>query len=268
MQGFNFPLISVVIPTHRRATLLRRAITSVKSQNLSHSVEIIVVSDVVDIGTDTICANLLSKDDTYVRRSGTPGPSASRNLALDLARGSFVMFLDDDDAWQPNMLSQLLAHPQMKQRLPVYGDCEVINERRTAVPSEILDRRVLALSDRLNDQIFVKNQVHMSCYVLPREVIGNTRFDTYMRAYEDWEFLVHLYRKIPAQYVSTLISAVFQVPDASTDRRGSAPSATGDNALIDYLYVYRRHPAPDDNLKTQRAEFLRVLGISIDSKVL
>jgi len=258
------PLVSVIIPTHRRPLLLERALRSIKIQQSSESVEVIVVSDVLDLETDTVCANLLEANDIYLRRSGPPGPSTSRNLALNLASGRHVIFLDDDDAWQPNMLQQLLKIKHLQQGLAIYGNCEVFTERRSASGPQILSRSSLSLNDVLNDFLYVKNQVHMSCYVLPRDIIGVTRFDPYMKAYEDWEFLLHIYKKQAALHVPFSISAVFQVDDSTTDRRGSAVTASGHHAILDYLYVYRRHPAPTEEIRKIRADFLRINGFEID----
>ena len=102
------PYLSVIIPTHRRATLLSRALLSINAQLSRLEIEVIVVSDVLDIDTDSVCQILLTANDFYVRRGGKPGPSESRNLGLKIAKGRYVMFLDDDDSWDDKFISSIL----------------------------------------------------------------------------------------------------------------------------------------------------------------
>jgi|GEM_PF-472251 len=267
------PLFSIIVPTHKRPALLGRAIQSVKQQSLlqSHpeaSVEIFVIADVLDPATDAVCSQLLGRQDCYVRRNGVAGPSASRNLALEMARGSYVLFLDDDDALQPDWLAQLVATSAFERRVALYGDCTVIAERRPPTGPELLSASPLSCAGLLNERLHVKNQVHISCYALPRHLIGARRFDCFMRAYEDWEFLLGLYREQPAEHVAIQASFVFEVYDETSDRRGASVEASGTDAVLDYLYVYRRYPAPDERLQEQRSALLALHGMHVPSAFL
>ena len=55
------PYFSVIVPTHNRPVLLRRALQSIKSQDLPAPMEVILVSDVIDQETDRACADILEK---------------------------------------------------------------------------------------------------------------------------------------------------------------------------------------------------------------
>lgn len=262
------PVFSVIIPTHRRAHLLRRALQSVKSQPASVACEVIVVSDVPDSDTDRVCTELLTASDTFIRRSGPPGPSRSRNQALALAQGRYIMFLDDDDAWHPACLAQLSAHGLVAQGMPLYFNCSVVTERRLPGASEILSETALNLEGQLTSAVYVKNQVHMSCFAFPRQLLADLRFDESMRAYEDWDFLLAVFDREMPVHVPMLGSRVFEVNDDTTDRRGSSQKATDFNAVLDYLYVYRRHAAPTAELKQMRAAMLAPFGWQIAPEML
>jgi hypothetical protein len=69
-------------------------------------------------------------------------------------------------------------------------------------------------------------------------------------------------------HVSLLGSRVFEVKDDTSDRRGSSQTATDFNAVLDYLYVYRRHAAPTTELKQQRAALLAPFGLQIAPEML
>lgn len=263
------PFFSVVIPTHKRPLLLRRALQSVKSQLCPVPFEVLVVSDASDEATDAVCREMLGATDLYVRRNGEAGPSESRNLALAHARGRYVLFLDDDDGWHPGLLAQLHAHPLVQQGEPVYFDCSVIQERRFPDRTETIEEVQLDLSVQLNEDVFIKNQVHMSCFAFPRDLLDGLRFDPHMRSYEDWEFLLSVFERQMPQHVPILGSRVHEVPDANSGRRGASEAANDFNAVLDYLYVYRRRPAPSLEQKEKRAALLAsAAGMSIPASML
>jgi GalNAc5-diNAcBac-PP-undecaprenol beta-1,3-glucosyltransferase len=263
------PFFSVIVPTHKRAILLRRALQSIRSQAATFAdFEVIVVSDVIDASTDAVCAELLTGADVYMRRNGRAGPSESRNLALSLAKGHTVLFLDDDDAWHPGCLEQLHAQPSVRQRDPVYFNCSVVTERRLPEGPEPLSEVRLDLAGCLTEDVYVKNQVHMSCFAFPRDLLDGIEFDPFMRSYEDWDYLLSIVDRRMPIHVPLLGSRVYEVRDETTDRRGSSQKANDFNAVLDYLYVYRRHCAPREALTQRRAELLRSCGLSISPDLL
>jgi GalNAc5-diNAcBac-PP-undecaprenol beta-1,3-glucosyltransferase len=264
----SLPVISLIIPTHLRPVLLKRALESINAQTQRSQVEVIVVSDAADQGTDQVCAELLGKGDIYVRRNGTAGPSASRNLGLKLANGRFVMFLDDDDAWQPVFLPTLFEKLPLINGSVSYFNCTVIKESRPPSGPILLGEIALDLSQTLSQEVFIKNQVHMSCFLFSRHLLAGLEFDTTMRGYEDWDYLLAVLEREMAVHLPIPCSYVHEVDDATTDRRGSSSGAKGSNAILDYLYVYRRHAAPSLDIQRKRKEFLDAVNLSLHQELL
>lgn len=97
------PVFSIIMPTHDRPALLIEAIESVRAQSLTHW-ELIIIDD----GSPSPA--IAPKDDriSLVRNEISQGPAAARNRGLDLARGKFIGFLDDDDLWTPGRLANAL----------------------------------------------------------------------------------------------------------------------------------------------------------------
>jgi GalNAc5-diNAcBac-PP-undecaprenol beta-1,3-glucosyltransferase len=185
-----------------------------------------------------------------------------------LASGRYIMFLDDDDAWQPGLLARLTELQEIREDKFVYFDCSIITESRRN-PKLVFDSEPKAdITNGLNELVYVRNQVHMSCCVFPRRLIGDTRFDPSMRAYEDWDFQLAIFRKEMPQHVFIQGSIVFEVTDDSTDRRGSSEDANNFHAVMDYVYVYRRHPAPSETLRQQRADLMRRSGMTVPADML
>ena len=99
------PTISVVIPTYRRPALLRRCLQSLAEQDLEpDTFEVVVVDD--GSGDETV--DVLRAAAANVRGLAQPqnaGPAAARNRGIQEARGRLVVFLDDDIAAAPDLLS-------------------------------------------------------------------------------------------------------------------------------------------------------------------
>lgn len=104
--------ISCVIPTHGRPAFLQEAIESVLAQTFL-PYEIVVVSDDGNSGSKAIVEDFSSKAEiliSYVENAtGEGGASSSRNLGASMAEGTHLAFLDDDDKWAPEYLSNVDA---------------------------------------------------------------------------------------------------------------------------------------------------------------
>ena len=95
--------ISVIIPTHNRILFLKRSIDSVLAQILQ-PYEIIIVDDGSSDGTSAmIKKNYPNLKLIYQENKGV---SAARNTGVKASSGDWVCFLDSDDEWKKNKLSE------------------------------------------------------------------------------------------------------------------------------------------------------------------
>ncbi|GMV50646.1 MAG: hypothetical protein AMXMBFR67_21890 [Nitrospira sp.] len=121
------PLVSIVIPTYKRASLLRNAIRSALAQEKAgewFDVEIIVVDDCSPDDTALVVAEFPQVQ--YIRLAKNSGASGARNAGIRRARGKYVALLDDDDEFLTHKLMIqvpiLEAHPEIGV---VYGQSVV-----------------------------------------------------------------------------------------------------------------------------------------------
>ncbi len=104
-------LVSVVIPTYRRATKLCRAIESVLSQTYDQ-IECIVVND--NTPNDEYSLDIYSKIASYrdnpkfkfIEQEIHVNGARARNVGILESKGEFIAFLDDDDFWCPNKIEK------------------------------------------------------------------------------------------------------------------------------------------------------------------
>lgn len=103
-------LLSVVMPTHNRATRLERAARSVLDQR-GADVELVIVDDASSDDTPEVADRLT--DDPRVRlfrNDRSLGPGGTRNRGMSAARGDLLGFCDDDDTWMPGAAAAVVDH--------------------------------------------------------------------------------------------------------------------------------------------------------------
>jgi ABC-2 type transport system permease protein/lipopolysaccharide transport system permease protein len=101
----NSPEVSVVIPVFNGEKWINRALKSVLSQTFSN-LEIIVVDDGSTDQTINCVSQTRSDRLKLVKHDCNRGAAAARNTGIAAARGSWIAFLDADDAWRPDKLAR------------------------------------------------------------------------------------------------------------------------------------------------------------------
>lgn len=102
------PAISIILCTYNRAGLVGQAIRSALAQT-RRDFELIVIDDG---STDDTRAAIAAFDDARLRYHyrANGGLAAARNTGIELARGTYVTFLDDDDLYAPDHLARLAGY--------------------------------------------------------------------------------------------------------------------------------------------------------------
>lgn len=115
-------LISVIIPTYNRASVLLRAIDSVLAQTYKNY-ELLIVDDGSNDQTHELLSPLINSGKINYFQHQNRGVSAARNAGVQNARGELITFLDSDDEWLPHKLQQQLNFFAQNPHLQiVYGE--------------------------------------------------------------------------------------------------------------------------------------------------
>ena len=102
----RFTGFSVVIPLFNKEQFVARALTSVVAQSVAPN-EILVIDDGSTDNSRTIIDQFTDPRITLYSQANS-GASAARNYGIRLARYNHIAFLDADDCWLPNFLSNIL----------------------------------------------------------------------------------------------------------------------------------------------------------------
>ena len=98
---------SVIIPVYNAEKTLRRCLDSLAAQSFSDA-EFLLIDDGSADSSAAICREYAARDSRFrliPKENG--GVSTARNLGLEMARGTFILFVDSDDHVQPDYLRRL-----------------------------------------------------------------------------------------------------------------------------------------------------------------
>ena len=217
--------ISVVIPTYHRPIELRNTLKGVLNQSHSNF-EVLVVND--DLQDDRIQKIVLELNDNrlkYLINERKKGPCGARNTGILAAKGQVVAFLDDDDEW----FSQRLSELNKKFLEPnVYG---IITGYRLRLKNNSKDVYLKHLNNVLGNYLADNFSLGSgSNLAIKSEIVKEIGlFDENLTRQEDTEYFVRYLSK----YAITIIS----------------------NPLFEVNYNYNR-PDPGITIRT-RNEFLK-----------
>jgi len=105
----DYPLISVIVPVYKAEEYLDQCIGSIANQTYPN-LEILLVDDGSPGNSGAICDVWAEKDSRIrVIHKENGGTGQARNVAMDLAKGEFLAFLDCDDYIAPDMYAHLYS---------------------------------------------------------------------------------------------------------------------------------------------------------------
>lgn len=165
--------------------MLKRSIASVLAQTHTH-LELIVVDDASDDGTQALVESYTDARLRYVRHNVRQGGAAARNTGIRYARGEYIAFLDSDDEWLPNKIElQLKSIGRASRRALVYG--QVI--RRDEFGDEVLPKRGIEKNVSVAEYLFEHGGlIQTSTLFMTTQLAREVRFDPALRKHQDWDF--------------------------------------------------------------------------------
>lgn len=174
MKKIKDPLVSIILPTYNRLTLLKRAIKSVKSQAYRNW-QLIIINDGSADGTSEYLKSIDSDKRIKILNHKHTGvvPSAK---GIKVAIGEIITFLGDDDYYKPNHLKKIVPIFTKDQSwMIVHGIPKVIGAKMVTnihPPHKLISINKCILGGTL----FVRSEVIKKIKLLPEKKYGNDYF--------------------------------------------------------------------------------------------
>jgi glycosyltransferase involved in cell wall biosynthesis len=191
--------IVAIIPVYNGAKYIERSICSVLDQTVPPTEFIVVDDGSTDNSRDIIERMAAENPSIQLITKPNGGQSSARNIGVASSTSSLIAFLDQDDAWYPEHLSEL-AKPFRKShsRLGwVYSDLDEVDIDWNMVRRELLQTMPITHPKRdiavcLQQDMFILP----SASLIAREAFDSVGgFDERLSGYEDDDLFLRLFRK-------------------------------------------------------------------------
>lgn len=183
---------SIIIPVYNAEATLRRCLSSIVRQPFS-DYELLLINDGSTDGSDTICREYADAypQIRYVAKENG-GVSSARNLGLEQASGTYILFVDSDDYVAEDyfaVIDQELT--QCPPDLLMFGAVNTGVEKRTRITGTYRETEELNIARRIADamQRYLFSSLWNKAFF--RQIIeqNNIRFENELSIGEDQVFL-------------------------------------------------------------------------------
>lgn len=201
-------LVSVIIPTYNRATVIERAINSVLNQTYKFF-EIIVVDDNSTDHTKAIIDRYGDKI-KYIKNDINLGPSKARNVGVEMASGSLIAFQDSDDEWHTDKLDEQVRHLATDNEYGmIYCAYKCIdNYYNIRVPA--VKFSLSELEGNIFESLIEENKIGTPTMLIRREVLAKVGlFNEELKALEDWELALRISLHYKIGFVNKILVTAY-----------------------------------------------------------
>lgn len=183
-------MVSVIMPTYNRGSVISRAIKSVLNQTYGNF-ELIIIDDGSTDNTRLIVDQYSDARIKYIFLKENMGGNHARNVGLKNIRGNVIAFLDSDNEWNPCYLENRLNGFRDENVGMVFGRVEINDGETFVFPSceaDELTGRATLKKIMLKQNVMDTNAVCIKkeCW----EQVGD--FDENMSRLQDWEFFYRI----------------------------------------------------------------------------
>lgn len=225
-------LVSVIVPTYDDADYLPTALESIAAQT-HDNVEVILIDSSGVAGLERLADRTEGLEYVFQEPSG---PSVARNRGIEEAEGEVVGFLDADDWWVPEKLSQQLSVIERGADI-VYSDAYIVENGTKRYFTS------LPIDDPTTHEIkfLFEGGIPILTVIARRECLEREPFDDRLSMAEDRNLLVRLLR----EYTPGRVPKPLAYYNRREDSWSSDPEAMYDAEMESLSSLFERY----DDLK-------------------
>ena len=221
------PQVSIITPCYNSSEFLEETIQSVLQQNFTDWEWIITDDKSSDNSVEIIKKHQDSRI-ILIEAEKNGGAGHARNLALEKATGRYITFLDADDYWEPNFLSEMISFMQSENAELAYCTYARCDEN---LQPKIAD---FEADIEVNfDNLLKTCRLSLLASMYDSERVGKEFFPEGSKR-EDHVMWLNLLKKIPYGKPLKKTLAKYRMREGSVSRKKT-------NIMKDQYLVYKEH---------------------------
>lgn len=208
------PLVSVIVRTCGRPCVLRETLVSLRNQTYPN-LEIVIVEDGAAISENMIRNDFSDMNILYHATGEKVGRSRAGNLAMELAHGRYLNFLDDDDLFYADHAEVLVANLLKSGKAAAYAtglETPITVHSKDPYVYEV--KNYLGIHKQSFNRIILchHNYIPIQCIMFEKELFTQYGgLDETVEALEDWDMWVRYSLHTDFAFVLKTTS-VYRVP--------------------------------------------------------
>lgn len=199
------PKISVIVPVFNKKKYLGQLAECLRAQFFD-DYECLLIDDGSTDGSAEVCDAMAAADDRIqVFHMPNGGVSRARNIGLKCTKGEYVTFIDADDGFSKDYLSNLYQCMEKSQADMVIGSLKKVWEHTEKEESCIVPVQGLMRMEDILPQ-FATWQKESGIFgfccgkLVRRELLNGLAFEPGVRLAEDFQFYLKVYPRIKSIY--------------------------------------------------------------------
>ena len=185
--------VDIILPNYNSSPHIKETLTSINNQSFKNW-RLILVDDNSDNKTQEVLKkyNLNSKI-KIIWLKKNKGTAFCRNLALRYSFSDYLAFIDSDDIWYQEKLSDQLKFMIQNNYKFSYTYYETFKNISKSI-------KIIRLPEKFNFDSFIKNtSIATSTMIIKKDIIGNVKF-TKTKICEDYFFKCQILKKVNYAY--------------------------------------------------------------------
>ncbi len=242
-------LISIIIPTFNRAFSLNKSIESVQAQTCEKW-ELIVIDDGSDDETPELVKKYLGDSRIKYFHQTHQGVSIARNSGARHAIGDYLIFLDSDDIFFPDLIKNVYEAEFYKYDLMCWQVLKIIDgEKSFWKPKKLSQMYKSIKASFLAGSICYRKDLFFKAGGYDPKITFGENYELGLRISQVQNLKIKIINKVFLKY------------EITTSTRASNSL---DNRLSSYLYQYKKHKSNYDKNPKEKSEMNYLIGFVLE----
>ncbi|ELP5730606.1 glycosyltransferase [Vibrio vulnificus] len=245
------PLVTVYITNYNYGAFLQDAIDSVVEQDYPN-IEIIIIDDGSSDSSSEILNNYIGSEKFQIIFQKNKGLARTNNIALNLAKGQYIVRLDADDKFHSSAISDLLDGFDSPNIAMVFGNWNVVDENGNVLYT-------YKRHDFERDVTLMDVPAHGACTMFNTEYLRSVGgYDEELRCQDGYELWFRIIDKFDVKNINKVIF----------DYRRHGDNLTGgeERILSTRAKILSKVARKKEVDKTTCFAFLPIRGSKVDSR--
>lgn len=222
--------VSVIIPNYNAGEFIGKCVESVINQSYKN-IEIIIIDDGSTDNSWEVIECLKAKDNITVIRQPNLNASIARNRGIDLATGSYALFLDSDDELCDNAIEILVNEFEKNNVELVVGNFILIDKNNNKIKdNNVVDRDFICTnpmevigiipnpSNKLfNLEIIKKNNIYFGNVRIGQDLNFYLKYILYCKSIKLINKDIYMWRKLGTSMSNSCNLRIFDITETFRD---------------------------------------------------